>query len=124
MRSNDVIWGMCYDVFFVTMLQELMAKTLRLELGTYSHFTGSIHAYEYHWTMLNEIASKDIPPLVSVMPEMEEIEALPLFLKAEEMLRHHHPDALKNTYALPGYWRKLAEPLIEKHNQSFKSRLD
>lgn len=117
MRSNDVIWGMCYDVFFVTMLQELMAKTLNLELGTYTHFAGSIHVYEYHWTMLNEIASIDIPPLASEMPEMDEIEALPLFLIAEEMLRHHHPDATKYTYALPEYWRKLAEPLIEKHSK-------
>src|ERR1700688_4271437 len=35
MRSNDAIWGLPYDVFIFTMLQELLACELGLELGTY-----------------------------------------------------------------------------------------
>ena len=37
MRSNDAFWGLPYDVFLFTMLQELMAAELGVELGTYYH---------------------------------------------------------------------------------------
>jgi thymidylate synthase len=38
MRSNDVIWGLPYDVFLFTFLQEMMALELGVRLGEYHHF--------------------------------------------------------------------------------------
>src|SRR5580704_9691399 len=46
MRSNDAFVGLPHDVFTFTMLQEIMARSLGLELGRYKHFVGSLHLYE------------------------------------------------------------------------------
>lgn len=46
MRSNDVFLGFPHDVFAFTMLQELMARSLSVRLGTYRHAVGSLHLYE------------------------------------------------------------------------------
>jgi len=46
MRSNDVILGMPHDIFCFTMLQELVARAVEAEVGTYLHMAGSLHLYE------------------------------------------------------------------------------
>lgn len=46
MRSNDVWLGMPYDIFCFTSIQMLVADTLKLSLGTYTHNAGSLHMYE------------------------------------------------------------------------------
>lgn len=46
MRSNDLFLGFTYDAFSFTMLQEMMANELGLELGTYYHNVGSMHLYD------------------------------------------------------------------------------
>lgn len=46
MRSNDAFIGLPHDVFAFTMIQELFARTLNVELGEYSHAVGSLHLYK------------------------------------------------------------------------------
>lgn len=46
MRSNDLWMGFVYDVFQFTCMQILMSMELELELGTYTHFVGSLHLYK------------------------------------------------------------------------------
>lgn len=46
MRSNDVFLGLPHDVFAFTMLQEIMARTLSVEIGSYKHAVGSLHLYD------------------------------------------------------------------------------
>ena len=46
MRSNDAYFGLPHDIFCFTMLQELVARSLSVELGTYKHFVGSLHLYK------------------------------------------------------------------------------
>lgn len=45
MRSNDVFLGLPHDIFCFTMLQEMLARTLGMELGVYKHAVGSLHLY-------------------------------------------------------------------------------
>lgn len=45
MRSNDAYLGFPHDVFAFTMIQEIIATRLKVELGTYKHFVGSLHLY-------------------------------------------------------------------------------
>ena len=45
MRSNDLYLGMPHDVFAFTMIQELIARSLQVELGRYIHMVGSLHLY-------------------------------------------------------------------------------
>ena len=45
MRSNDAWLGLPHDIFCFTMIQELVARSLGVELGDYKHFAGSLHLY-------------------------------------------------------------------------------
>ena len=53
MRSNDFIYGFCNDVPFFTILQELIAAMLDVELGYYYHNAGSEHIYSKHFHLLD-----------------------------------------------------------------------
>ena len=53
MRSNDAYWGLPHDVFCFTMLQEMMACRLRVELGEYHQYVGSMHVYERYLPQLD-----------------------------------------------------------------------
>lgn len=46
MRSNDIWIGFPYDVFSFTAMQIKMAFELHKEIGTYTHFAGSLHMYD------------------------------------------------------------------------------
>ena len=89
MRSNDVFLGLPHDVFCFTMLQEIMARTLSIELGTYKHAVGSLHLYDQDvkgaWQFLNEgwQSTEAMPP----MPEGDPWPSVNLLLEAEAILR-------------------------------------
>jgi len=60
MRSNDIIFGLCNDVFNFALFQQLMLNELRviypdLELGSYYHSAGSLHLYDMHYNMRDNI---------------------------------------------------------------------
>jgi len=64
MRSNDVMWGLTYDLFSFTLFQECMLLDLKrhwpeafkdLELGRYYHTAGSLHLYERHYKMAEKM---------------------------------------------------------------------
>lgn len=48
MRSQDLWLGFPYDVFAATLLQELLAGWLGVEMGKYQHFVDSLHLYDAH----------------------------------------------------------------------------
>ncbi|RYE54311.1 MAG: hypothetical protein EOP48_12600, partial [Sphingobacteriales bacterium] len=82
MRSNDVMWGLPYDLFLVTMLQEYLALTLSVPLGRYYHFANSMHLYERHFKLATEILGSDYVPYE--MPYMTDSEEMSIFLKYEK----------------------------------------
>lgn len=45
MRSNDVLLGMPYNFIQFTGLQEILAGWLELNIGTYNHYSDSLHLY-------------------------------------------------------------------------------
>lgn len=53
MRSNDVWWGLAYDVFQFTFLQKQIADILGVEQGQYTHNVGSLHMYERDFEKYN-----------------------------------------------------------------------
>ena len=85
MRSNDIIWGLPYDVSLFTMLQELMACELNVEIGSYFHYAASLHLYERHFELAKEILETP-DGLCSPMEPMTAINEIPLFLRCEEAL--------------------------------------
>ena len=59
MRSNDVILGSVYDIYNFTMMQEIMAGKLGIEVGKYTHIADSFHIYEMHFDMANQIINSN-----------------------------------------------------------------
>jgi len=60
MRSNDAVFGLCNDVFTFCLFQQLLLNELResgldIKLGKYFHFAGSMHAYDRHYSMVEDI---------------------------------------------------------------------
>ena len=49
MRSNDVWYGLPYDVIFFTELTKYIARRLNIPHGTYTHNVISLHAYERNY---------------------------------------------------------------------------
>ena len=45
MRSNDLWYGFCNDQYKFSKLQELIAKEINMEIGTYYHFAHNLHIY-------------------------------------------------------------------------------
>lgn len=46
MRSNDAYIGLLHDVFAFTMLQEIVARSVDVDVGIYKHCAGSLHLYD------------------------------------------------------------------------------
>ena len=59
MRSSDLILGIAYDIPAFTMMQELMAYELGIGVGTYTHVSNSLHIYERHYEMVEDMLKKD-----------------------------------------------------------------
>jgi thymidylate synthase len=63
MRSNDLFWGLPYNLVQWTTMQELVAGWLELDVGAYNHVSNSLHVYERHWTELEQLetATEAVP---------------------------------------------------------------
>lgn len=57
MRSNDVWLGLPYDLVQFISITGAIAAALDVKVGTYTHTVGSMHVYERHYEMLEEITS-------------------------------------------------------------------
>ncbi len=91
MRSNDAYKGLPHDVFCFTMLQEIMARTLSVDVGTYKHAVGSLHLYIMDLEKAQRFLNEGWQPTIGVaMPEMptgDPWPAIELLLKAESAIR-------------------------------------
>lgn len=59
MRSSDIILGIAYDIPAFTLMQEVLANELDVELGEYCHTSNSLHCYERDFEMLDAIANSN-----------------------------------------------------------------
>lgn len=94
MRSNDVMWGLTYDLFSFTLMQECMLLELQekfkdLKLGKYYHTAGSMHLYEPHFLQAEEIV-REYKHLVDIQKPMEplrDLRDIDKVISIEEALR-------------------------------------
>lgn len=56
MRSNDVIFGLTYDITYFTQIQKYIASRLGIPTGSYTHFATSMHFYDKDYEKIQEIA--------------------------------------------------------------------
>lgn len=70
MRSNDAFLGLPHDVFSFTMLQEIVARSLDVELGSYKHCVGSLHLYSDSFNSVSKYLDEGWQPTNLKMPPM------------------------------------------------------
>jgi thymidylate synthase len=68
MRSQDLWLGFPYDVFTATLIQELMAGWLGVELGEYHHTVDSLHLYADHYDAAATVVAQSATPSVPMPP--------------------------------------------------------
>lgn len=71
MRSNDVWYGLPYDVIFFTELTKYIARRLNVSYGTYTHNVISLHAYERNYEDI--IGAAVAEPLTKISVDFEKI---------------------------------------------------
>lgn len=109
MRSNDAIWGLPYDCFVFTMLQELLACQLGYRLGKYIHFAASLHVYERHFSLVKRILGSPHGVDCSPMPPMMRPDSVGSLLRYEAKIREEGP--VFDFEGLPAYWQDLLSVL-------------
>ena len=111
MRSNDAFIGLPHDLFAFTMLQEVVARSLDVELGTYRHMVGSLHIYKNDLQRASEYLregwQEDMP-----MPEMPPGDPWPAMLRLVDIEKTLRNGGMSVDYGdLDGYWADLARLL-------------
>lgn len=105
MRSNDAYFGLPHDVFCFTMLQEMMARRLGVELGHYIHHAGSMHVYDEFTDRMTRYMREGFqrPIEMGRMPDGDPFALVPGLLAAEAAVRNGEAVAAEDV-AGPGYW--------------------
>lgn len=109
MRSNDVFLGLPHDVFCFTMLQELFARAVGAELGSYHHLVGSLHMYDRNSDVLKAFLAEGWQATTLSMPPMPQGDPwgdVQDLLVIEERLRSGTPPGEINFSGKP-YWADL-----------------
>lgn len=115
MRSNDAFRGLPHDVFCFTMLQELVARTLGLELGEYFHHIGSLHLHDESAKAVNDLLGEGVQATIgAAMPPMpigDPWSGVDAFRRAERKIRTGQDYAVSEEDVDP-YWQDLIRLLV------------
>ena len=112
MRSNDAYLGLPHDVFCFTMIQEIVARSLECDIGSYRHFAGSMHLYEKHHASAESFIGEGYQRRIEMpfMPEGDPWASIGTTLEAEARCRAGEVfDA--NTLGVAPYWQDLVRLL-------------
>jgi thymidylate synthase len=101
MRSNDAFIGLPHDFFCFTMLQEIMARSLSVELGTYKHAVGSLHLYDVDIQTAKQFLGEGWQSTEAPMPPM------PMATRGPASLRYYRPNppSEQREHLKQVYWR-------------------
>jgi thymidylate synthase len=110
MRSNDAFFGLAHDVFCFTMLQEILARELSVELGRYTHVAGSLHLYKDKLPEATQFLNEGWQSTKSPMPPMPRGNpwpAIETLLKVEKEIRETGNPSREIFDELDPYWGDL-----------------
>jgi len=60
MRSNDLIFGLSYDMPWFCYLHRMIADELELPVGKYEHIAASLHVYKPYFNMVKRMSKEKI----------------------------------------------------------------
>ena len=115
MRSNDAYGGLPHDIFCFTMLQEIMARKLSIEVGTYKHMVGSLHLYNCDVRMSKRFLDEGLQSTTAPMPPMpcgDPDPGIDDLLRAERAIRTDQGFDVKALTAMDPYWADLVRLLL------------
>ena len=110
MRSNDAYLGLPHDIFSFTMLQEIVARSLSVELGTYKHAVGSLHLYDDKLAEAEQYLDEGWQTTAMPMPPMpigDPWSSIKSVLSAELLLREGASPDDAQLHELDPYWADL-----------------
>jgi thymidylate synthase len=113
MRSNDAFLGLPHDVFAFTMLQELIARKLGVEVGEYKHAVGSLHLYESDRKKAQRLVNEGWQTTMRPMPPMplgDPWGSIRKVLKAESAIRRNAEIDIRKL-ELDNYWGDIVRLL-------------
>lgn len=125
MRSNDAFIGLPHDIFTFTMIQEIVAKTLNVDLGIYNHSVGSLHLYEENKDKALVYLREGFQSTKITMPEMPEGDpwsAIEIVKKAEIDIRNEIHVDIPNL-SIQKYWINLIY-LLKVHSSFKKNKIN
>jgi len=108
LRSNDAYLGLPHDIFCFTMLQEMIARSLGVEIGEYYQFVGSMHIYNQDLESCQAYVKEGFHKL-SPMPEMPEGDPFPkvrTLLDSEKRLRKKEFTNASEIFS-ESYWQDI-----------------
>lgn len=110
MRSNDAWLGLPHDVFAFTMIQELVARALGIELGEYRHAVGSLHLYERDANKATRYLDEGWQPRrpMQPMPQGDPWSSVNLLLDFEMRVRTDDSFVPDPREFMDSYWADLA----------------
>lgn len=110
MRSNDVFLGLPHDIFCFTMLQEIIARSLAVEVGIYKHTVGSLHLYDRDEEKARQFLSEGWQTTEMAMPPMpvgDPWAAIQSLLQAEATIRLQGAPKVGELSDIASYWVDL-----------------
>jgi thymidylate synthase len=110
MRSNDVYKGLPHDIFCFTMLQEILARELDVELGTYKHAVGSLHLYNIDKEVAQRFLDEGWQSTERAMPPMplgNPWHGIQVLLETEAIIRSGSSVSVLGLEGLESYWIDL-----------------
>ena len=108
MRSNDAYKGLPHDIFCFTMIQEMLARALGVELGEYIHFAGSMHVYENNIDSAKSYGVEGYQRTVEMppMPAGDPFAIVKVLRDVEDRLRHGEEVAPRDVVS-EDYWADI-----------------
>lgn len=112
MRSNDAFLGLPHDIFTFTMIQEIIARSLKRDIGYYYHSVGSLHVYEKDLKSIKAYLDEGWQGTKQFMPEMpiNPWDSIEEVLKFESMIRKNELFDLSESL-LDDYWKDIIQLL-------------
>jgi thymidylate synthase len=110
MRSNDAYLGFPHDVFAFTMLQEIVARSVGVEIGTYIHTVGSFHLYAENDAQAEAYIGEGFQNIVPMdpMPDGDPWPAINEILAFERRVRANPQEPIPN---IESYWQDICRLL-------------
>ncbi|MGH3678887.1 MAG: thymidylate synthase [Natronosporangium sp.] len=118
LRGNDAVVGLLGDNFAFTFIQELAARLLGVEVGTYAHHVGSMHINTGDLARVRRILTdRHLPSFPhATMPASTTWDVITTVQDWEHRLRTNQTRYAPGAAALPTYWQQVLA-LFEIHRQ-------